>query len=140
MRPSRGSRPNKSAGSTLTVSAMQVSWWVELAVRPGCLDEFEQLTGEMVASARIEKGALAYQRFISDDRQTICVYERYANSGAALAHLTKFAAIATEAWLSEGASWSLAIRATTSGRCWTNTESHITGHSVHSPIGFDAST
>jgi hypothetical protein len=25
----------------MTVSAMQVSWWVELAVRPGCLDEFE---------------------------------------------------------------------------------------------------
>src|SRR5246127_388356 len=40
-RPSRGNRPIRSAGSKLTVSAMQVSWWVELAVRPGCLDEFE---------------------------------------------------------------------------------------------------
>jgi quinol monooxygenase YgiN len=72
---------------------MQVSWWVELAVRPGCLDEFETLTGEMVASAQAEKGVLAYQRFISDDRQTIHVHERYENSDAAMAHLVKFAAV-----------------------------------------------
>jgi hypothetical protein len=30
---------------------MEVSRWVELVVWPGCLDEFETLTGEMVASA-----------------------------------------------------------------------------------------
>ena len=72
---------------------MQVSWWVELAVRPGCLDEFEILTGEMVASTRAESGVLAYQRFISDDRQTIHVHERYENSDAAIAHLIKFAAV-----------------------------------------------
>ena len=33
---------------------MVVSWWVELVVRPGCLDEFETLTSEMVASAQAE--------------------------------------------------------------------------------------
>jgi quinol monooxygenase YgiN len=71
---------------------MPVSWWVELAVRPGCLDEFEALTGEMVASTRAEGGVLAYQRFISDDRQTVHVHERYATSDAAIAHLVKFAA------------------------------------------------
>jgi quinol monooxygenase YgiN len=71
---------------------MQVSWWVELAVRPGCLDEFETLTGEMVASTRAESSVLAYQRFISDDRQTVHVHERYANSDAAITHLVKFAA------------------------------------------------
>jgi quinol monooxygenase YgiN len=37
---------------------MQISWWVELAVRPGCLDEFETLAGEMVASTRAESGVL----------------------------------------------------------------------------------
>jgi quinol monooxygenase YgiN len=47
---------------------MQVSWWVELAVRPGCLDGFAKLTGEMVSSAQAENGVLAYQRFISEDR------------------------------------------------------------------------
>jgi quinol monooxygenase YgiN len=79
--------------SDLRVRAIQVSWWVELDVRPGCLDEFEILTGEMVASAREESGVLAYQRFISDDRQTVHVHERYENSDAALAHVVKFAAV-----------------------------------------------
>jgi quinol monooxygenase YgiN len=72
---------------------MQVSWWVELAVRLGCLDEFETLTGEMVAATHAESGVLAYHRFISDDRQTIDVHERYENSDAAMAHLVKFAAV-----------------------------------------------
>ena len=74
------------------MKAMPVSWWVELAVRPGCLDEFETLTGEMVASTQAENGVLAYQRFISADRQTVYVHERYENSDAAVAHLAKFAA------------------------------------------------
>jgi len=72
---------------------MQVSWWVELAVGPGCLDAFETLTGEMVAAAHAEAGVLAYQRFISDDRQTVHVHECYENSDAAAAHLVKFAAM-----------------------------------------------
>jgi quinol monooxygenase YgiN len=72
---------------------MQISWWVELAVRPGCLDAFEALTGDMVASTSAESGVLAYQRFISDDRQTVHVHERYENSDAAIAHLVTFAAI-----------------------------------------------
>src|SRR5262245_26577611 len=73
---------------------MQISWWVELAVRPGCLDAFETLTGEMVAATRAESGVLAYQRFISDDRRTVQVHERYENSDAAItAHLVKFAAL-----------------------------------------------
>ena len=72
---------------------MQISWWVELAVRPGCLDAFETLTGEMVAATHAERGVLAYQRFISADRQTVHVHERYENSDAAMAHLVKFAAV-----------------------------------------------
>jgi quinol monooxygenase YgiN len=79
---------------------MRVSWWVELAVRPGCLDDFEKLTGEMVASAQAEKGVLAYQRFISEDRQTVYVKERYENSDAAVAHLIKFAAAFGERYAS----------------------------------------
>jgi hypothetical protein len=52
--------------------------------------EFETLTGEMVASAQAESGVLAYRRFISEDRQTVYVHERYENSAAAVAHLVKF--------------------------------------------------
>jgi hypothetical protein len=49
---------------------MEVSWWVELVVRPGCPDEFETLTGEIVASAQAESGVVAYRRLIREDRQT----------------------------------------------------------------------
>ena len=73
------------------MSATDVSWWVELAVKPGCLDEFEKLTGEMVAVTRAERGVLAYQRFISADRRTVYVRERYADSNAAVEHLQNFA-------------------------------------------------
>lgn len=69
----------------------QIGWYVELAVKSGALADFEKLTSEMVAATRAEDGVLAYQRFISDDRQTIVVYERYLNSAAAIAHLQAFA-------------------------------------------------
>ncbi len=76
--------------------SMQVSWWVEVAVRPNCLEAFEALTGEMVAATRDEQGVLAYQRFIGDDQRTVYVHERYEHSDAAVAHLVKFAAIFRE--------------------------------------------
>jgi quinol monooxygenase YgiN len=70
-----------------------VFWWVELSVRPGCLDDFEKLTGEMVAATSTETGVLAYRRFIGADQRTVYVNECYENSEAAVAHLRKFAAI-----------------------------------------------
>ena len=76
----------------MAVAAMQVSWMVELAIRPGCLDDFTKLTGEMVSSAQAKNGVLAYQRFISEDRQTVYVHERYEDSDAAAAHLRTFTA------------------------------------------------
>jgi quinol monooxygenase YgiN len=74
------------------VEKKEVCWWVELAVRPGCLDAFEKLTAEMVTTARAETGVLAYQRFIGHDHRTIYVHERYVNSDAAARHLRTFAA------------------------------------------------
>jgi quinol monooxygenase YgiN len=79
---------------------MQVSWWVELAIWPGCLEEFAKLTGEMVASAQAENGVLAYQRFISEDRQTVYLHERYEDSGAAIVHLHAFMATFDERYAS----------------------------------------
>lgn len=70
---------------------MQVSWLVELEVRPGCLEDFEKLTGETVAASRAESGVLGYQRFISDDRRTVYARESYKSSEAAAEHLLKFA-------------------------------------------------
>jgi quinol monooxygenase YgiN len=63
-----------------------------LALRPGCLEDFTKLTGEMIALTQAQNGVLAYQRFISEDGQTIFVHERYEDSGAAIVHLRAFKA------------------------------------------------
>ena len=68
----------------------EIAWRVELSVKPEQVGKLLALTGEMVMSAKEEKGCLSYQRFISPDGQSLQVYERYPNSGAALAHLTIF--------------------------------------------------
>jgi quinol monooxygenase YgiN len=68
-----------------------ISWHVELAVKPGQLDAFRALTGEMVAFTRTESGVRSYQRFVSGDGTRVHVYESYEDSAAALAHLKNFA-------------------------------------------------
>lgn len=69
----------------------EVSWHVDLAIKPGKIESFQALTREMVEAARDESGVLSYQRFISEDGKQVHVYERYADSAAALAHLRNFA-------------------------------------------------
>jgi quinol monooxygenase YgiN len=69
----------------------EISWHVELRVKPGQLDNFRTLTSEMVAVTRREPGVLSYQRFASEDGTIVHVYERYSDSGAAVAHLEAFA-------------------------------------------------
>jgi quinol monooxygenase YgiN len=68
----------------------EISWRVELAIKRGQVDNFRKLTGEMVSSTRSEPGVLTYQRFVSQDGKVVHVYERYADSVAALAHLRTF--------------------------------------------------
>ena len=68
----------------------EVAWHVELAVRPGRLDEFRSLTAEMMEFAATEAGVLAYERFVSADGGIVDVYERYENAAAAIAHLRNF--------------------------------------------------
>ena len=68
----------------------QVSWQVELAVKPGELDNFRALTGEMVESTRSAPGVLNYERFVSVDGQVVHVYERCVDLSAAVEHLRMF--------------------------------------------------
>jgi quinol monooxygenase YgiN len=68
----------------------QISWRVELAVKPGQLENFRVLTGEMVEFTRGEPGVLSYERFVTDDGKFVHVHERYVDSAAALAHLRIF--------------------------------------------------
>ena len=69
---------------------LQISWHVELALRSGALDNFRSLTREMVESTSREAGVLNFERFITNDEKVIHIYERYADSAAALRHLLKF--------------------------------------------------
>ena len=69
----------------------QISWHVELKVKPGLMDAFCTLTREMIESTKSERGALIYERFVGDDDQSVHVFERYADSAAAIAHLVMFA-------------------------------------------------
>ena len=67
-----------------------ISWQVELAVKPGELENFRALTHEMVEFAKSEPGVLIYERFVSKDSKVVYVYERFADSAAAVVHLLAF--------------------------------------------------
>ena len=53
----------------------EISWQVDLAVKPGELDNYRALTGEMVEFTKAEPGTLIYEYFISKDGQFIYVHE-----------------------------------------------------------------
>ena len=65
----------------------EISWHVELKIKPGQLGNFRTLTGEMVALTRREPGVLSYQRFLSEDDTTVHLYERSADTAKAHDHL-----------------------------------------------------
>ena len=71
----------------------QISWHVQLAVKPGQLDDFRALTTEMVESTRQVAGVLNYEWFVSADGNFVHVYERYKDSDTAVAHLQRFTKI-----------------------------------------------
>ncbi|HVC87816.1 MAG TPA: antibiotic biosynthesis monooxygenase [Gaiellaceae bacterium] len=68
----------------------QVSWVLELAIKPGELENFRALMDEMVDSTRAEPGALGYEWFVSDDGAAVHIYERYLDSDAVMVHLGTF--------------------------------------------------
>jgi len=98
-RPARGrpvavSRGPVHAGHRRTGMACmdgEICWQVELLIKPDQLESFRALTGEMIESTRRELGVLSYRRFISTDGTTVYIFERYADSAAALTHLQTFA-------------------------------------------------
>ena len=67
-----------------------IAWVLEVAVKPGQIDSLQALMAEMVASTDAEPDALSYEWFASDDGGVVHLYERYADSAAALAHLGTF--------------------------------------------------
>src|SRR3954462_13180207 len=65
-----------------------VFWILEADIKAGQLDTLKALTREMVeGTQRDEPGALNYEWFIADDGKSLHLYERYADSGAAMVRL-----------------------------------------------------
>jgi quinol monooxygenase YgiN len=67
-----------------------ITWLLELAVKPGKLDDLRALMDELVESTRAESGAVLFEWFISDDEGTVQLLERYADSAAGLQHVATF--------------------------------------------------
>lgn len=68
-----------------------VSWLLEVAIKDGQFDSFKSLVTEMVEATKSnEPGALNYEWFIDADGKNGQIYERYADSAAAMTHLSNF--------------------------------------------------
>jgi quinol monooxygenase YgiN len=67
------------------VGSDQVYWMLTVTVDK--MDEFKSLIKKLVAATEKEPGALQYEYNVGDDQKTVDVYERYADSKAALFHL-----------------------------------------------------
>lgn len=69
-----------------------ISWSLQMSVRDGRLDDAKALVSELVEATRSEPGTLTFEFFLSADATACHVYERYADSDAALVHVGNFAA------------------------------------------------
>ena len=72
--------------------ATVVSWNLQLNVRPNQLPAARALMSDMVQATGDEPGTLTYEWFLSEDGTVCHLYERYADSDAALVHLGNFGA------------------------------------------------
>ncbi|MBX7041891.1 MAG: antibiotic biosynthesis monooxygenase [Ignavibacteria bacterium] len=68
-----------------------VHWIIEASVREGKLEDLKGLITEMVdATKASEPGAINYNWNFNDDESYLYLYERYADSDAALVHMGNF--------------------------------------------------
>ncbi|SFE20247.1 Antibiotic biosynthesis monooxygenase [Sulfitobacter brevis] len=70
-----------------------IEWVLEMRVQDGQADAVQPLIDEMVAATKAdEQGALHYEYYMTPDRSTCTVLERYADNAAVMAHLGNFGA------------------------------------------------
>src|SRR5690349_1738369 len=73
------------------MSNAHVILFLELSVKEGREDDVRALAHEMAESSQAnEAGTLDYEIFVSDDGRRVHAIERYADAGAAIAHLGTF--------------------------------------------------
>lgn len=71
-------------------SSHAVSFVLQVAIRDGQLENFEQVMHELVASTKLESGALNYEWFLNEERSICHICERYENDEAFLIHAASF--------------------------------------------------
>ena len=81
--------------------ADHVYWLLEVSIKDGELDNFTTLMKEMTAATENdEPGALNYEWWLSDDKNTCHIYERYVDSAATMLHLGNFGSKFAERFMS----------------------------------------
>lgn len=68
-----------------------VGWIVELKIKDGQFELFEELSRDMMESTKHETGTVQYEWNLLEDNKTVIIIERYENSVAALIHTRTFA-------------------------------------------------
>ena len=76
-----------------------VYWLLALSIQPRQLEEFRSLMKTMVESARGETETLSYDWTLSEDNKTCHLFERFADSSAAMVHIRVFQAKFAEKFL-----------------------------------------
>ncbi len=66
-----------------------IYWILEADIGVGNLGALKRLTSEFCEATREEEGTIAYEWSLSADESVLHIYERFADSGAALAHLER---------------------------------------------------
>lgn len=77
-----------------------VSWMLRATINNGASDDFRSLMDEMVESAGGEPGTTNYEWFIDGSESSFHIYERYADSDAAMTHIETFGAKFAERFMS----------------------------------------
>ena len=68
-----------------------ISWLLALNVKEGQLENLKKLMGEMVDFVnKNEPGTSNYEWYLSDNEDTLHIYERYKDSAAVMTHLKGF--------------------------------------------------
>lgn len=71
----------------------QVHWMIEIDIKEGELENVKRLSADLAENTqKNEPDTLIYEWVISEDETKCHLFERYANSSAALAHLATFGA------------------------------------------------
>ena len=70
----------------------EVYWLVGFAISGDGLEKFQEVVKKMVAMTTSEPGTLVYEYHIGPDGTTVDIFERYANSDGAIAHVKEMSA------------------------------------------------